>query len=303
MCPIHAHRRSGRRASHGGTAIATLFHSARSAAAAAIRLSLPIVALAVVSCSTGIYRGDHPFRFGLMGNTNPDSPFQQPDKRVRQIVDALNRDNPVFVVHLGNLVFGGKDWMGFSAKDVRDQYRHHRNQIKFLRPVLFTVKGELDTFNDSSEIYTAFTRRPRYYSFNNGGIHGIVLDTGDGKAGAIDPNQMKWLEAELARYRDGTGIIVFTHHPLVVPGKNSAPSGVTLSGDGERLHELFRTYPVKAVFSTSRATALQGHRDGILYCIAACGVTVSTPWQKGAITYYLVDYFNGSCSVYQKRIQ
>lgn len=303
MCPVSPAALRMRRTLFKDIAFFTMIFSMKKTPSLALRIAPAAIALFLSACGTGIYRGDHAFRFALMGNTNPDSPFQQPDKRVRQIVDQLNRDNPVFVTHLGNIVFGGKDWMGFSAKDVRDQYRHYRNQIKFLRPLIFTTKGELDTFNDSAEIYTAFTRRPCYYSFNYAGLHCIVLDTTDGKPGTIGQAQMKWLTAELERYREGIGIIVFAHHPLVIPGKNAHLPGVTTGADGEKLHELFRKYPVKAVFTTHRTAAAQGSRDGILYCIAACGATPSTSWQKGSITYYVVDYFSGSFSVYQKKIQ
>ncbi|SFS08640.1 3',5'-cyclic AMP phosphodiesterase CpdA [Granulicella pectinivorans] len=59
-----------------------------------------------------------------------------------------------------------------------------------------------------------------YYSFDHKGHHFIVLDsiqimpTGIYQ-GRIDPDQLKWLAADLAAQPHGTPIIVVTHYPIV----------------------------------------------------------------------------------------
>jgi 3',5'-cyclic-AMP phosphodiesterase len=61
---------------------------------------------------------------------------------------------------------------------------------------------------------------PTYFSTELGGLHVIGLDTYDkagngGDAGGMSPDQLAWLQADLAGHRDQP-TLVFGHHPLVV---------------------------------------------------------------------------------------
>jgi hypothetical protein len=187
-------------------------------------------------------------RFALTGNTYPDSPFRGTNAQMAETAQSLNRDNPVFVVHLGDIVFGGHDWMGIRDGDLIRQFDDYMNASACMRPLRFFVRGEMDLLNNSDALYRNYTRQKPYYSFNYGNIHCVVIDTtGDTKA-ASAVAQMSWLKADLRRHRDRAATIVFAHHPLVpVPGLEPQESVSALNPGG--LHELFKEYGVRAVFS------------------------------------------------------
>ena len=66
-----------------------------------------------------------------------------------------------------------------------------------------------------------FQRRfgPRYYSFNRGAVHYVVLDDvfwyGDGYIGYLGEDQLTWLANDLALVEPGTPVIVATHIPAM----------------------------------------------------------------------------------------
>ncbi|HQP48765.1 MAG TPA: hypothetical protein PKX12_08540, partial [Spirochaetota bacterium] len=70
------------------------------------------------SCATMPTRDPGPFRFIITGNTYAESPFKGRNMRVSPVIRSINRDNPVFVVHIGDMIFGGHDWMGIKKIDI-----------------------------------------------------------------------------------------------------------------------------------------------------------------------------------------
>lgn len=60
---------------------------------------------------------------------------------------------------------------------------------------------------------------PRYYSFDRGAIHYVVLDDifwhGDGYIGYLDLEQLVWLQADLARIETGRTVVVALHIPAL----------------------------------------------------------------------------------------
>ncbi len=81
---------------------------------------------------------------------------------------------------------------------------------------------DLDFDGASDEASTeTFSRHfgPRYYSFDRGQVHYVVLDDvlwhGGGYIGYLGYEQLHWLEADLARVEPGSPVIVATHIPVV----------------------------------------------------------------------------------------
>jgi hypothetical protein len=60
---------------------------------------------------------------------------------------------------------------------------------------------------------------PRYYSFDRGAVHYVVLDDvfwhGSGYIGYIDDDQLTWLAGDLARIEAGRTVIVLLHIPVL----------------------------------------------------------------------------------------
>ena len=132
---------------------------------------------------------------------------------------------------------------------------------------------------------------PRYQSFDHKGVHFIVLDSigltpERGYYGLIDPAQMAWLKADLAKLPGAAPIIVVSHIPIISayyyynapPAKAAAYNSLTVS-NGWELWPLFEGRNVLGV--------LQGHTHvnervewhGVPYITggAVCG-----NWWKGA---------------------
>ena len=98
---------------------------------------------------------------------------------------------------------------------------------------------------------------PRYYSFNRGQVHYVVLDDvfyyGNGYIGYVEDDQLTWLAADLGQIDQGRAVVVFTHIPLM--SNLAERSGVTPAvanyvTNRDALYQLLAPY---------RTTILTGH--------------------------------------------
>lgn len=87
----------------------------------------------------------------------------------------------------------------------------------------FQVVGNHDLdFDGPTEESSTRTFRsrygPRYYSFNRGRVHYVVLDDvfwhSAGYVGYLDADQLTWLEADLSRVEPGTPVVISLHIPV-----------------------------------------------------------------------------------------
>jgi 3',5'-cyclic AMP phosphodiesterase CpdA len=258
--------------------------------------------MSLISCKgRGTRRGPEHLRFVLIGNTYPESPFKTLSERIREVFREINKDNPVFVIHLGDIVYGGKEWMGVKREDICSQYNQFFKYASRLNPILYTVKGEMDLYNDSSELYRLYSGREDYYSFNYGNLHFIVLDTTDDKPGKMSSEQLMWLENDLRFYRDSY-IFVFTHHPIVVSKRNHSDEERGFFQEPDRLHRILNKYPIQAIFSGHWPSYSLEKRDNIIYYITGCGGFNKPDRFKKYNNYYIVDYFSGGIRITTQRI-
>jgi hypothetical protein len=147
---------------------------------------------------------------------------------------------------------------------------------------------DFDGFTDASSTRTFRSRYgPRYYSFDRGAAHYVILDDvfwhGGGYIGYLDEEQLLWLEADLARVDPGRPVIVALHIP--VEGTRALREGAdrpTLGGsiaNREYLYRLLEPY---------RAHLLSGHtHDGEHVFVhgthgQVCG-TVCGAWWTGPV--------------------
>lgn len=268
----------------------------------AVKAFLVSVIAAFFSCAT-IPTGDPgAFRFIITGNTYAESPFKGRNMRVNPVVRAINRDNPVFVVHIGDMIFGGHDWMGIKRGDITRQYSDFHENITCLRPLLFTVKGEMDLLDGSDEFYRKYTGRKSWYSFNYGALHCIVLDSCGGEDPGIHGKQLQWLKKDISQFRNAPGIIVFIHHPVFTSDSDTDPDFIVKNPD--ELHNILKQYPVTAVFSGHGKTYSRITRDSIQYIVAGCSFippgTGNRNSGPASYTYYIADYSRGAITVQPK---
>lgn len=107
---------------------------------------------------------------------------------------------------------------------------------------------------------TTFERRfgPRYWSFNRGRVHYLVLDDvlwyGDGYIGYVDDDQLAWLAADLALVERGRPVVVFAHIPFL--SNLSQRAGQVRPPVGNYVTNREAVYALLAPY---RTTILTGH--------------------------------------------
>jgi hypothetical protein len=257
---------------------------------------LAIMALTAANCSVPQQKPGHEVTFAVTGNTSPASPFTGYPEKLEQVFGSINADNPMFVIHTGNIIQGGPGDVGITANDITRQYQMFLQQKKSLRPILHILAGERDIYDGSLELFSQFTGEKFYYSFNYGNAHFILLHILNGKH-AMDNEQRKWLERDLETHRYDAAIFIFSHYPIL----SSPQSGIRYR-DGDKLHELFARYPVKAVFSGSVKNLYEYEKDGIRYTAAGCFGFNSEDWHWSFNQYYIVRYDGGKLAVRAVRV-
>lgn len=130
---------------------------------------------------------------------------------VRETV-AARGDGHVFGIACGDIMF-----------DHLELFEEFDRAVSRTGVPFFQVVGnhdlDLDASTDRGSDATFSARSgPRYYSFDRGAVHYVVLDDvfwdGEGYIGYLDAEQLTWLEADLARVAPGRTVIVAQHIPL-----------------------------------------------------------------------------------------
>lgn len=262
-----------------------------------ILTAIVTAAMAVLmSCVTPQQEPMQTVTFAVMGNSSPASPFTGQAEKLEYVFRALNRENPMLVIHTGNIVQGGNDSQGILPKDVERQYRNFQMQRKVLRPILHILAGEKDRYNGSLSLFRQYTGDDFYYSFNYGSAHFILLHILS-RDHRMSPEQMKWLRRDLEINREHGPIFVFSHYPIMAP-----PQAGTRYAGGDELHKLFKDYPVRAVIGGSTRALYEFDKDGIRYAAAGCfGYTYEdSSWVYSQ--YYIVSYDGGKVSIRPTRV-
>ncbi|MBN2039556.1 MAG: hypothetical protein JW864_05915 [Spirochaetes bacterium] len=260
-----------------------------------LRVSVLISFLFILmSCAGSSIKKKAELRFAVIANTCAESPYADISPRLEKTIESINRENPVFLVHMGGMVCGGSKWMGITDSDIKRQYNKAFKIFSKLSPILYTVKGKSDLLNTSSVYYEKFTERKSYYSFNYGNLHLIVLDSTE-RSGSIPAEQKKWLLGDLGKCKDSESIIVFIHSVLFVPEKYKSFEEERCS-DYQLLHRYFKEFKVKAVFSGSLPFYLNHTVDEISYINTGCCGYNDGP-VKNSFQYYVVDISNASFKI------
>jgi len=101
-------------------------------------------------------------------------------------------------------------------------YPEYERAVAAMGVPFFQVVGnhdlDLDSMTDEASSNT-FSKHfgPRYFSFDRGLVHYVVLDDvywhAQGYIGYLDDLQLSWLEQDLARIESGRPVVVFAHIP------------------------------------------------------------------------------------------
>jgi hypothetical protein len=129
---------------------------------------------------------------------------------------AINQINslgytPDFVIHTGDLTH-------LATPAQFDQVKQMLQGLK--TPHVFTVPGEHDSTDDAGQkyrsVFGAGTRGEGWYSFDIAGVHviGLVNTLNLKKLGHLGPDQLEFVEKDVASLSSDTPIVVFSHIPL-----------------------------------------------------------------------------------------
>jgi hypothetical protein len=132
-------------------------------------------------------------------------------KNASIVAKKIEQEKPSFVLHTGDLVNNGKyveQWIDFFS--ISSFINNH---------TLYPTLGNHENFGDSYFKYFLKSKSKTWYSFNNGPIHFISLDSNF--RNSIKISQLFWLIKDL-RNNTQPFTIVFFHHPPYSSGNHGS---------------------------------------------------------------------------------
>ncbi len=243
-----------------------------------------LLLLWTTACSVQKYVTTQPIRFVIINNTAPDSPYAAYDAQLATIIQSINNENPVFTLHCGNIVHGGTIAMGIHEKDIETQYKQFYRYCSKLNSLLFTACGPLDAYNNSTQLYTRFTQKQAWYSFNYGSHHFIVLYSEDNNVLKLPQQELRWLHDDV-KENQHTDKVVFCYF---LPAIHKSNSQISVHNDYQHLHTMLKQYNVIAFIGVSGIPS-PVTIDTIQYIPVPCDNTFTNKYKK-AIRYYIVDF-------------
>ena len=240
-----------------------------------------LLALFIVCLAPG-FGQEQPFYFAMIADTQlgmhaSDRNFEQETASYEFAVATINRLKPEFVIVLGDLVNREED-----REQIHEFLRISRKIDPFIP--LYYVAGNHDVGRvPTPELLAAYRKifGRDYYSFREGPIYGIVLNSSlmvaPQKVEAEYDAQLSWLmeELETAKKSDARHIIVFQHHPYFVEDAKEADAyGNVPLERRQAMLELLHSYGVHYVFAGHVHTHSIG-KDGDLDMVAVGPVAMS----------------------------
>ena len=195
-----------------------------------------LTALSLFSCTK---KEVQPVRFAIVSDLHaPDIPDGL--ERMQAVVEAANRENVDFLIQLGDFI--RLDSADIPYRKVWDEFKGEKCH----------VLGNHDLDRYTKEEYVAGLNMPgRYYSFDKGDFHFIVLDGNnlyDGKEykpyaranyyvdskmrAFMDPEQMEWLKKDLAA--TDKRCIIFSHQSIDTSMNNGSEVRSILEEENRR---------------------------------------------------------------------
>ena len=207
---------------------------------------------AILLCLAGIcsirasQAANNDFCFSILGDRTGDA-VQRIYEQVWKDVDSLHPD---FVINAGDTIQGGTDAAESEWRALRVLWKRYNY------PLYFTP-GNHDIWSAASRsIYEKETGRPASYAFDYKNAHFTVLD--NSQTEDLSPQQMEFLERDLAANRDRDPKFVFFHKPFwLLP--------VTFQSGDFPFHQLIRKYGVRYVISGHGHQFVRLVQDGIAY--------------------------------------
>jgi len=223
-----------------------------------------LACIILVASSPGVLCAGAPSRFVVIGDTRTDGSGGDvitPAPMYRRAIDEINLLQPDFVVILGDLVLGYTE-----LETLEKQWDAFDRETSRLQAPVHLVVGNHDVWNRASEQVYARRYGDRWYSFDAGECHFVVLDSEDQAAPQqIAGAQLEWLKSDLAASA-GKRVFVFVHQPLW------AEASYPRSGWMKDVHPLLAAAGVDTVFAGHwHNYENMGRKDGVRYIVTGGG--------------------------------
>jgi hypothetical protein len=176
---------------------------------------------------------------GFSGPPNPTG-----TKAFERAVEAVNglKRRPDLVLFTGDLTHDSETPGEPAARMRRFQEIAGRLTVKARR----AVPGEHDAGLDGGTLFREVFG-PTSYSFDHRGVHFVALDNVSRALPEVGPEQLAWLQKDLARFPKTAPIVVFTHRPLF----DLKPEWEWFTRDGDEV--------MKVLAPFENVTVLYGH--------------------------------------------
>lgn len=217
-----------------------------------------IATMLLYSCASSHFsRQVQPFHFIQMSDTQfgmftDNNGFEKETTNFEKAIDAANKLQPAFVIICGDLVNKTGD-----TKQIAE-YKRIAGKLNKSIP-LYSVAGNHDVANKPTKESLDNYRKnfgPDYYSFKQGNLYGIVLNSSlfFDSTGAPDEagKQDEWLYQTLeeAKKQKYTNIVIFQHIPWFLDNLNEKDQYFNIpTSVRQKYIALFQSYGVKYIFA------------------------------------------------------
>jgi hypothetical protein len=155
---------------------------------------------------------DDKFTFAIIGDKTGGGQRNWPI--FDRAMDEVSRLHPDFAIMVGDLIQGNRTDMGIVAAQW-DEFNGHAERMEV---PFFFLPGNHDILSSAMYDYWEENVGRTYYSFSYAGCRFVLLNTEEGwraEGGTtFGPEQMAWLEADIAENRDAKHTFVFLHKPV-----------------------------------------------------------------------------------------
>ncbi|MBD3368635.1 MAG: hypothetical protein GF405_10775 [Candidatus Eisenbacteria bacterium] len=171
-----------------------------------------------------------------------------------RVIEEIARLNPDFVVTVGDQIEGYTD----DDQLANAQWDTIESFLGRLDCPVYLTAGNHDIWSDESEqIYRERTGFDPFYSFDHSGTHFVVLDNSRLESWEDDPEQLEWLDTDLAAAAGAERVFIFAHKPLWTQ---------TLAlGEDDPLHEILTAHDVDIHFTGHLHHYFSAEYDGVRY--------------------------------------
>lgn len=197
----------------------------------------------------------------------------------RRVLEAVQSDGSAFLVHLGDIVSGGREGEWLAWREL---------MADFTLP-FFPVPGNHDSPDGLLDEYLRYSGAPaQRYSFDAGPVHLIMLDS---YSGALFDSTLQWLEEDLASTDQPIKMLFFHHPPFDPDGTYHI-----LQMGNEAVMKLAEKHGVQYVFTAHIHAYVEAERNGVRYIITGgCGAPLHVrEHPEGAFYHYVRVHVDGT---------